>query len=287
LILLPGVSGTAETYYMQFLSLCPKGYRLIAVQFPPYMNHEDFCKGLDRFLDKLSIDKVHLFGTSIGGYLAQCFVQFRPKRVISLVLCNTFSDTTYYADNAPCVPAFPFMPDFVLKRFVLANFPEKQMESEIANSVDFMVEQMETLTQKEMASRLTLNCTSGNLKPAEWKVFDKSKITIIDSIDEVAVPVKLREEVYKYYPEAKIAELKTGGNFPYLSRSEEVNMHLQVHLRRSIQPSDNNQEDTQEDEVPLKSSKQKSAEGKQEENGNKAEVDSSQKPPSSTEDTSP
>jgi len=288
LIFLPGVSGTAETYYMQFLSLCPKGYRVIAVQFPNYMNHEDFCKGFDRFLDKLSIDKVHLFGTSIGGYVAQCYTQYRPKRVLSLILCNTFSDTSYYAENAPCVPAFPYMPEFVLKRFVLANFPEKQMEAEIANSVDFMVEQMETLSQKEMASRLTLNCTQGNLKPAEWTIFDKSKITIIDCIDEVAVPPKLREEVYKYYPEAKIAELKTGGNFPYLSRSDEINMHIQVHLRRSSTQSENNQEDAHvEDEVPLKSNKQKSAEGKQEENENKKEVDPSQNQPSSKEETSP
>jgi hypothetical protein len=33
LILLPGVSGTAEIFYKQFLSLCPKGYRLISVFF--------------------------------------------------------------------------------------------------------------------------------------------------------------------------------------------------------------------------------------------------------------
>jgi len=230
---------------MQFISLCPKGFRLISVQPPDYMTHDTWCKGFERFLDKLGVDKVHLFGTSIGGYQAQCFVQYRPQRVLSMILCNTFSDTSYYKENAPCVAIFPWMPDFMLKRIVLANFPSKVLEQQIANSVDFMVLQLEALEQRELASRLTLNCSLGNLNPAEW-TWDKSKITVIDAIDEVAIPEKLREEVYKFYPEAKVAELKTGGNFPYLSRVDEVNMHIQVHLRRTSESS--KEEETKEEE---------------------------------------
>lgn len=53
-------------------------------------------------------------------------------------------------------------------------------------------------------------------------------ITIIDVFDEYALSSDTREELYKCYPHAKLAHLKTGGNFPYLSRSGEVNLHLQV-----------------------------------------------------------
>jgi len=233
LIFIPGVSGTAEIYFKQFLSLCPKGFRLISVQPPDYMTHETWCKGFEKFLDKLSLSQVHLFGTSVGGFSAQCFVQYRPQRVISMILCNTFSDTSYYKEHAPCIEVFPFMPEFMLKRIILSNFPETKMEAEIANSVDFMVGQLETLTQKEISSRLTLNCTYFHLKPSE-NVFDKSKITVIDCLDEVTIPLKLRDEVYKYYPEAKLVELKTGGNFPYLSRADEINMYIQIHLRNAL-----------------------------------------------------
>ena len=40
--------------------------------------------------------QVHLFGAGLGGYLAQKFAEltFRSPMVRSLVLCNTFSDTT-------------------------------------------------------------------------------------------------------------------------------------------------------------------------------------------------
>jgi len=230
LIFIPGASGTAEVFYKQFLSLCPKGYRLISIQFPPYMTHDQWCKAFDRFLDKIGVDKVHLFGTSLGGYLAQCFIQYRPQRVLSLILCNAFADTQYYKDNAPCAGMFPLMPEFVLKRMILNNFPEGKLESDVADSVDFMVQQLESLNQSELASRLTLNCLESSLKPAELP-FDKTKITMIDCLDEVALPERVREELYKLYPEAKIAELKVGGNFPYVSKPDETNLYIEVHLR--------------------------------------------------------
>jgi len=272
LIFLPGVSGTAEIFYKQFLSLCPKGYRLISVQYPPFMDHTAWCKGFDRFLDKMQLNKVHLFGTSLGGYLGQCFVMHKPERVLSLVLCNTYADTQYYKDNAPCVQMFPVMPEFMLKRMILSNFPTKIMEVEITNSVDFMVQQLETLNQAELASRLTLNCTVAEmLKPAEFPM-DKSKITIMDTLDEVAVPERVRDEVYKFYPDAKFAELKTGGNFPYLSRSDEVNLHLQVHLRNHgvlpnpmTPPEILNQEKTSSATEEKKEEKEEEKEEKEEE----------------------
>jgi maspardin len=46
--------------------------------------------------------------------------------------------------------------------------------------------------------------------------------------DESALSQRCKEEMYKCYPNAKRAHLKSGGNFPYLSRSGEVNLMIQV-----------------------------------------------------------
>ena len=46
--------------------------------------------------------------------------------------------------------------------------------------------------------------------------------------DECTLSQSVKEEMYKCYPDAKRAHLKDGGNFPYLSRSDEVNIHIQV-----------------------------------------------------------
>jgi len=264
LVCIPGASGTADVFYRQIISLCPKGYRIISVQFDAYDTHQAWCKGLDRFLDKIAVNKVHLFGTSLGGYLAQCYAQFRPARVESLILNNAFCDTQYYTDNAPCAAMFSVMPEFMLKRIVLSNFPATSLETEIANSVDFMVEQLETLTQSELAGRLTLNCAPGTLKPGSV-ILSSEHITILDTIDDVALPENLREEVYKFYPDARVAHLKSGGNFPYLSRADEVNMHIQIHLRRHglpVQPDSPTQTNRKSTPSPL-STQTESTENKQ------------------------
>lgn len=52
----------------------------------------------------------------------------------------------------------------------------------------------------------------------------------MDVFDDYALGSPIKEKIYKEYPEAKLAHLKSGGNFPYLSRSDEVNLHLQVNI---------------------------------------------------------
>lgn len=46
--------------------------------------------------------------------------------------------------------------------------------------------------------------------------------------DYCAIPQVLKDELAERYPEARRAYLKTGGDFPFLSRPDEVNLHLQV-----------------------------------------------------------
>lgn len=58
-----------------------------------------------------------------------------------------------------------------------------------------------------------------------------SAVTIMDVFDEYALSTPVREEIYDAYPEAKLAHLKSGGNFPYVSKYEEVNLHVKVRIR--------------------------------------------------------
>ena len=53
------------------------------------------------------------------------------------------------------------------------------------------------------------------------------------SLDEVSLPEKLRSDVGKFYPNARVSPLRSGGNFPYLSRSGEFNMYLIVRRMRA------------------------------------------------------
>lgn len=150
----------------------------------------------------------------------------RQARVLSVVLINSFCDTSVFKDNS-FSGVYWAMPGFVLKRMLLSNFPQDFMERSIADSVDFMVERLESIKQKELASRLTLNSLDGYVEP---QMLNNVPLTIIDVFDNCALSTKVRDELTKLYPHAKGAHLKSGGNFPYLSRPDEVNMYLKVSL---------------------------------------------------------
>eukprot|EP00287_Rhodomonas_sp_CCMP768_P009528 CAMPEP_0196743940 /NCGR_PEP_ID=MMETSP1091-20130531/55258_1 /TAXON_ID=302021 /ORGANISM="Rhodomonas sp., Strain CCMP768" /LENGTH=151 /DNA_ID=CAMNT_0042090399 /DNA_START=6 /DNA_END=461 /DNA_ORIENTATION=+ len=83
--------------------------------------------------------------------------------------------------------------------------------------------------QGDLASRLTLNCTPLDCQGTR---IEADKITIIDSLDKIARPTELRDELYRRYPEAKQAHCRTGGDFPYVSVADEVNLYIEVHMRK-------------------------------------------------------
>ena len=118
--------------------------------------------------------KVHLCGASLGGFLAQKFAEctYKSPRVHSLILCNSFSDTsifnqtwaanrsfqlhvsfdstvlshllcrTYSILNNALLHSFWLMPAFMLKKIVLGNFAKGPVDPKMADAIDFMVDRV-------------------------------------------------------------------------------------------------------------------------------------------------
>ncbi|KAL1333632.1 hypothetical protein HN51_062489 [Arachis hypogaea] len=229
LICLPGTAGTADVYYKQIMSLSMKGYRVISVDIPRVWNHTEWIQVFEKFLDAIDVHHIHLYGTSLGGFLAQLFALHRPRRVRSLVLSNTFLETRSFSAAMPWAPIASWTPSFLLKRYVLTGIRDGPHEPFIADSVDFVVSQVETLSREDLASRLSLTTADASVGPL---LLSDSAITIMDTNDYCAIPQLLKDQLSERYPEARRAYLKTGGDFPFLSRPDEVNLHLQLHLRR-------------------------------------------------------
>ncbi|XP_042025482.1 maspardin-like isoform X2 [Salvia splendens] len=229
LICLPGIAGTADVYYKQIMSLSNKDYRVISVDIPLVWNNQEWIQAFEKFLDVIDVHHIHLYGTSLGGFLAQLFAQHRPRRVKSLVLSNTFLETSNFSAAMPWAPIVGWAPSFLLKRYVLTGIRDGPHEPFIADSVDFVVAQVETLSKDDLASRLSLTVDSASVGPLR---LSDTFITIMDTNDFCAVPQELKDQVIERYPGARLANLKSGGDFPFLSRPDEVNLHLQLHLRR-------------------------------------------------------
>ncbi|XP_020678978.1 maspardin isoform X2 [Dendrobium catenatum] len=229
LICLPGIAGTADVYYKQIMSLSLKGYRVISLDLPRVWNHLEWVHAFEKFLDTINVHHVHLYGTSLGGFLAQIFAQYRPRRVKSLVLSNTFLNTEKFSASMPWSPVVGWTPSFLLKRYILTGIRDGPQEPFIADSVDFVVGQVETLSRDDLSSRLTLNAAAASVGPL---LLSDSLVTIMDTNDYCAIPQSLKDQVNERYPGARRAIMKSGGDFPFLSRPDEVNLYLQLHLRR-------------------------------------------------------
>ncbi|KAL6607220.1 hypothetical protein ACP70R_041406 [Stipagrostis hirtigluma subsp. patula] len=106
LVCIPGIAGTADVYYKQIMALSMKGYRVISIDVPQVWNHHEWIHSFEKFLDSMNIHHVHIYGTSLGGFLAQIFAQHRPRRVKSLVLSNTFLETHKFAAAMPWSPVY-------------------------------------------------------------------------------------------------------------------------------------------------------------------------------------
>ncbi|CAI5516821.1 unnamed protein product, partial [Closterium sp. Naga37s-1] len=231
LLCLGGVAATADAFHKQVLALAAKGFRVIAADPPPVWSHQQWIKAVDQFLDALRVHQVHLYGTSLGGFLFQLYAQQRPRRVLSLVLSNSFFDTHFFnVAFGSWSSMFPYSPDFVLKRLVLSGLRDGPHEPLIADSIDFVVSRLDSLSRSELASRLTLNTLPAVLPPLQQ--MPEQSMTLMDCNDFAAVAWQLRDALYTRYPNATRAFLKSGGDFPFLSRADEVNLHLFLHLRR-------------------------------------------------------
>lgn len=77
---------------------------------------------------------------------------------------------------------------------------------------------------------LVLSTLMNELKsiPMTYNPISEYNVMYVQVFDESALSQRCKEEMYKCYPDAKRAHLKSGGNFPYLSRSGEVNLMIQV-----------------------------------------------------------
>ena len=93
-ILLHPRTGNSEFWQYTMPALAAAGYRAIAVDNPGWgksqahdpKNPPPVADSLDALFDLLALDRVHLVGTAMGGYVVLDYAAWRPERVNSLVI---------------------------------------------------------------------------------------------------------------------------------------------------------------------------------------------------------
>ena len=240
LVCLHGTCSGPQVFYKQIVSLAARGQRVIALSVPNTLDHYACVNLVGKFLDSLELMKpVHIWGVGLGGFIALLFSCRHGRRVASLVLTNAFCDSTYYFENCGGgylpVSSLQFLPAFVLKQNLLQEIEHGMgvADTSKVDAVDFIVDHMERLSQDDLACRLTLRNTHAKVEALPSKIKEHQHIvTLLDTMDRAPHVMEMSQQLYDLLPEARQALLKDGGDFPHLSRSEEVNLHLLVHLQR-------------------------------------------------------
>ncbi|VDM16508.1 unnamed protein product [Hydatigera taeniaeformis] len=147
-----------------------------SIDYPETYNARAFCDVLLKLLDELHVVAVHLVGSSLGGFLAQKFYELSGKPsacVKSLILCNTFIDTYSFESRF----SFWMLPVSMLR--MTFEYPSVPTDADeyIKTSVDLAKQQTFKMSQSELASRLTMACTTD--KVAVEKLRD-ADITIVE-----------------------------------------------------------------------------------------------------------
>lgn len=229
LVFLHGTSGTAAAFFYQVQALSEKGYRVLSLQYPAFSDPVEWSKGFDLLMDSLKCKAAHIFGAGLGGFLAQHLAARFPHRVKSLILCNAFATTHTFADRAGALAGLvSLMPTPLLRQAMLDAFPEGGMELLAKQAIDWVAQQVNSLSGNDLASRLSLNCTPSCVGPAQ---LSRTSITLMESNGETMVPEELRRQLRGLYQNCRVAQLKGTGDFPYLSRPEEVTLFIEVHMR--------------------------------------------------------
>src|ERR1700680_2123975 len=100
LVMLPGIQGGGAVFFDVALALGDK-LDLIMVTAPPIVDAAAMADAQAEFLLALAIQKIDLFGSSLGGYLAQVFSIRHPDMVGQIFLANTFADPRPFLAKAP------------------------------------------------------------------------------------------------------------------------------------------------------------------------------------------
>jgi pimeloyl-ACP methyl ester carboxylesterase len=215
LVLVPGTLGVADIFWNQIVALKGKA-RILAITVPPSLSIVKLAEGLKGLFDKLEVDKAHLLGSSLGGFLVQHFAARYPERIEKLYVANTLLDPKAKELKGPLpAEAKKMTAKQHLEKFYanIAGMPTPDAGFKLLKSV--LKDNADRLGGAWLKSRV-LVVRDG---PAVPKLkLPQSKIIVLDCADDPVVAAPVLAAVRKRYPKAEVFHLKSGGHFPYVTR---------------------------------------------------------------------
>ncbi|MEN8245954.1 MAG: alpha/beta hydrolase [Thermodesulfobacteriota bacterium] len=231
IVFLHGMGGGFDIWFQQ-IDHFKTSYRIISMTYPPVSSLAELSEGVMAILDREKIDRTHIVGSSLGGYVAQYLVKSHPGRIEKAVFANTFPPNRIHAEKAGKMKfILPLLPEWMVMRNLRkttakAIYPASG-HSELVRA--YMLEQSHGMMEKAQfvgRFRCVLDC----FEPPN---LDRLNIPalIIEADNDPLVEKDLREMLKTTYPSAPIETFRQMGHFPYLNAPEDYNRILEQFIR--------------------------------------------------------
>jgi maspardin len=219
ILMLPGIQGGGDVFFETALRL-GAALPLLTVDAPDLDDVSAMTAATAAFLDTLGLQRVHILGASLGGYLAQAFALAHPERVDQLLIANGFHDPRPFQSKLPSLATFAAMDVDTLVRKNLAPLLEAPADDPGAASLQAVVAALVGPVQSlsNYKSRLLLLMGAGQL---ERPPIPDSRVMVIDDDRDPMVPAEMRNALRSRYANAERHAVTGGGHMPAIQRPAE------------------------------------------------------------------
>lgn len=242
-LIFPGSGQDALSCY-DLIDVFEKEYKAIAISYTGLYDLDSLFNFVNEILEKEKVDKVMLYGLSLGGFIAQHYIRRFPDKVSVLILSHTASTKSKTIIKRVIRPGkllyrlIPFIPQRILNRIFIPIAGRVQSGKSNFMSLYRKYSTTENLQRRtELAKRSSFSMidkeylkTVYSLGIEMEKLEDKfttndlnswlGKILILRTNNDPLV----QDDGWfkKYYPEAKVVSFENTGHLTPFIRFEEM-----------------------------------------------------------------
>jgi pimeloyl-ACP methyl ester carboxylesterase len=219
IVMLPGIQGGGDVFFDAVLRL-GAALPIVTVDAPDLDDVGTMTAATAAFLDALHLNRVHILGASLGGYLAQAFALAYPGRVDQLLIANGFYDPRPFLAKQPPAATVAAMDADSLVRKNLAALIEAPADDPgvacLQAVMAALVGPVQSMTNYK--SRLMLLMGAKRLERPQ---IPDSRVMIVDDDQDPMVPAEMRNALRSRYAKAEHHAVSGGGHMPAIQRPAE------------------------------------------------------------------
>jgi maspardin len=215
-LLLPGIQGGGDAFFEIALEL-GKELPLIIVSAPNIEGVAEMTAATAAFVESLALPRLHLLGSSLGGYLVQALALARPQLAEQIVIANGFYDPAPFLAKQPPASAIAGTDASELAERNLRELHDgvdaDVGEISLAAAMRALVGPVQTF--ENYKSRLLLMMDA---PPLDKPSIEDERVMLIDNDNDPLILPEMRNALRRRFARAERHSIDDGGHLPAIQR---------------------------------------------------------------------